>query len=50
MQHNAWSFEVSESVHTMGAQRIKDQEKINRMGLFLQHLLQYADEGEGRYA
>jgi hypothetical protein len=25
---------------------LKDQEKINPMGLSLQHLLQYADEGE----
>jgi hypothetical protein len=25
---------------------LKNQEKMNRMGLFLQHLLQYADEGE----
>jgi hypothetical protein len=25
---------------------LKDREKMNRMGLSLQHLLQYADEGE----
>jgi hypothetical protein len=25
---------------------MKDQEKINWMGLYLQHLLRYADEGE----
>jgi hypothetical protein len=27
---------------------LKDQEKINRMGLSLQHLLWYADEGEDK--
>jgi hypothetical protein len=26
---------------------LKDQEKMNLMSLFLQHLLWYADEGEG---
>jgi hypothetical protein len=38
-------FEVQGSVCMMGAQ-LKDQVKINRMGLSLQHLLWYADEGE----
>jgi hypothetical protein len=30
----------------VGAQRTEGLRKMNRMGLSLQHLLQYADEGE----
>jgi hypothetical protein len=41
IQHNAWSFEVSES-----AQRTEGSRKMNQMCLSLQHLLRYADEGE----
>jgi hypothetical protein len=39
MQHNARSFEASESVRTVGTHRTEGSRKMNRMGLFLQHLL-----------
>jgi hypothetical protein len=44
--HNAWSFEVSEVCPWWVPRELKDWEEINKMGLFLQHLLWYADEGE----
>jgi hypothetical protein len=49
MQCNAWSFEVSESTCTVGAQRTEGSRKneMNWMGLSVQHLLQYAEEGVG---
>jgi hypothetical protein len=37
IQHNAWSFEVSESVQTVGAQRTEESRKMNQMGLSLQY-------------
>jgi hypothetical protein len=40
------SLKVSESVHMVGAQRTEGLKKMNCMGLSLQHLLQYVDEGE----
>jgi hypothetical protein len=45
MQNNARSFEVLETVRTVGAQRTERSRKneMNRMGLPLQHLLRYAD-------
>jgi hypothetical protein len=30
------------------SRELKDQEKMNRMGLLLQHLLRHADEGEDK--
>jgi hypothetical protein len=42
IQHNAWSFEVSESV----PRELKDRGEMNPVGLSLQHLLRYADDGE----
>jgi hypothetical protein len=46
IQHNAWSFEVSENVSMWVPRELKDREKMNQTGLSLKHLLQYADEGE----
>jgi hypothetical protein len=45
IQHNALSFEVSESVRTVDAQRTEGSRKnyVNRMCLSLQHLLRLAD-------
>jgi hypothetical protein len=33
----------------VGAQRIEGSRKMDRMGLSLQHLLLYADEGENMF-
>jgi hypothetical protein len=43
IQHNALSFEVLESVRTVGAQGTEGLRKMNRMSLSFHHLLQYAD-------
>jgi hypothetical protein len=39
-------FEVLESVCVVGAQRTEGSRKMNRMGVSVQHLLQYADGGK----
>jgi hypothetical protein len=41
-------FEVLESVQMMGAQKTGGS-RMNQMGLSLQHLLWYADEGEDMF-
>jgi hypothetical protein len=46
IHHNAWLFEVSEDVCTVGSGGLKNWEKMNQIGLSLQHPLQYADERE----
>jgi hypothetical protein len=46
IQRNAWSFQASESVRTVGAQRTEGSKKqMNLMGLSVQRLLRYAGEG-----
>jgi hypothetical protein len=39
-------IEDLESMHMVGAQRTEGSRKMKQMGHSLQHLLQYADDGE----